>query len=90
MAKVKAPELKEVRSLVIVTPEQWSKLLRGAEGKDFVSRRDMAILRLSLDTPVRLSALSNLDVDDVDFDNGCVKGARQGWQISELSDRQQN
>jgi site-specific recombinase XerD len=78
MAKVKAPELKEVRPLVIVTPEQWAKLLRGAEGKDFVSRRDMAILRLFLDTPVRLSELAGMEISDVDFDQGCVKVLGKG------------
>src|SRR5579883_3473605 len=31
IAKVRAPELKEVRPLVIVTPEQWAKLLRSAK-----------------------------------------------------------
>lgn len=78
MLKVKAPELKEVRPLVIITAEQWTRLLRGAEGKDFVSRRDMAILRLFLDTPARLSELANLQLTDVDFDNSCIKVLGKG------------
>ena len=81
MLKVKAPELKEVRSLVIVTAEQWVKLLKGAEGKDFTSRRDMAILRLFLDTPVRLAELAGLKLDDIDFGNGCIKVLGKGGRF---------
>ena len=78
MLKVKAPELKEVRPLVPVTHEQWSKLLKGAEGKDFVSRRDRAILHLFLDTPGRIGEIANLQVSDIDFDNGCIKVLGKG------------
>jgi site-specific recombinase XerD len=44
------------------------RLLKSCAGKDFESRRDYAILRLFIDTGMRLSELTNLTLDDVDLD----------------------
>jgi integrase len=42
-------------------------MLRTCASKDFEDRRDNAILRLFIDTGMRLSELTNLGVDDLDF-----------------------
>ncbi|HVA25184.1 MAG TPA: tyrosine-type recombinase/integrase [Chloroflexota bacterium] len=80
MLKVAAPQIKEVRPLVIVTEQQWQRLLRSCEGKEFTQRRDMAIVRLFLATPMRLSELADLRVQDVDFQNGKVRVLGKGGQ----------
>lgn len=43
-------------------------LLATCEGKDFEQRRDMAVLRLFIDTGIRLGEMSGLKVTDLDLD----------------------
>ena len=43
-------------------------LLGGVQGQHLENRRDTAILRLLIDTGMRLSELTGLGVDDLDFD----------------------
>lgn len=52
----------------VLTPEQLRALLRVCEGRDYRHRRDMAIIRLFLDTGIRLAELAGLGVDDLDLD----------------------
>jgi len=42
-------------------------LLKACSGTDFSSRRDLAIIRLFLDTGVRRQELTKLRVDDIDL-----------------------
>ena len=49
--------------------------LKACEGRGFVGRRDMAVVRLFLDTGMRLAELTGLAVADVDLDDvGLVLG----------------
>jgi len=66
MAKIETPMVPEV-PVPVVSDDDIATLLRSCEGKDFENRRDMAILRLFLDTGMRLSELAGLAVGDVDF-----------------------
>lgn len=52
----------------VLTPDQLRALLKACEGKDFVSRRDAAVLWLFIDTGMRLGELTALAVDDLDMD----------------------
>lgn len=58
----------------VVGDDELRKLLKVCRGKDFVSRRDTAIIMVLLDTGIRLSECANLalsdddEVNDVDFD----------------------
>jgi site-specific recombinase XerD len=67
MAKMHPPKVPEV-PVPVLTDDQLRKLLQAAEGKGWEERRDTAVLRLFLDTGMRLSELTNLTVDDVDLD----------------------
>lgn len=67
----------------ILADDALTKLLKGAEGQDFESRRDMAILRILIDTGVRVSGLANIAVEDVDLPGKIIrvtlKGGDQHW-----------
>jgi site-specific recombinase XerD len=72
MAKMKPPRVPEV-PVPVLTDEQLTKLLATCEGKGkdtLEDRRDAAVLRLFLDSGMRLSELTNLRVEDVDLDAG--------------------
>jgi len=65
----------------VPTEDQLRRLLKACEGQAFEDRRDMAIVRLSVDTGCRRSEISNLLVDDLDWDMNMVmvngKGGRK-------------
>jgi site-specific recombinase XerD len=70
MMKMAPPKIPEV-PVPIIADADLKKLLAGVDsGKDFEHRRDAAIIRLFLDTGMRLSELSNLRVDELDLDLG--------------------
>jgi len=82
MAKMKPPRVPEV-AVPVLSDEQLKALLSTCEGKGkdtFDDRRDAAVLRLFLDSGMRLSELTNLKVEDVDLDGTVAyvigKGAR--------------
>lgn len=67
MANMKPPRVPEEPPPVL-SDDQLRRLLKACEGRDFETRRDMAIIRLFVDTGMRLSELSGLKVDDIDFE----------------------
>lgn len=67
MARTKAPYVPE-KPVPVVSDTEIRAMFDACAGKDFLSRRDMAILRLFFDTGARLSEIANLKVDDVDLD----------------------
>jgi site-specific recombinase XerD len=53
----------------VLRQEQLDRLLKSCDGRDFMARRDKAILSLFIDTGMRRSELAYLRVEDVDFDH---------------------
>lgn len=51
----------------VLRPDQVKMLLKACEGRGLLARRDLAILRLLLDTGMRRSELAGLTVEDVDL-----------------------
>ena len=66
----------------IVPDETIHKLVAACDGRGFGERRDSAILRLFIDTPCRISEITNLELADVDLDAYTIvvtaKGSRKG------------
>jgi site-specific recombinase XerD len=52
----------------VLSDDQLRRLLRACEGRDFLARRDAAVLRLLIDTGARRSELAGLQVQDVDLE----------------------
>jgi integrase/recombinase XerC len=65
MARMKPPMVPEV-PIDVLTADQQKAVVAGCKGKAFVDRRDNAILRLFLDSGLRLAEMAGLGVDDVD------------------------
>lgn len=53
----------------VLRADQLKALLRSCEGREFVQRRDLAILYLFMDSGVRRAELAALTVDDLDLDH---------------------
>jgi len=68
MAKMKPPRVPEV-PVPVLTDRQIKALFATCEGsKVLEDQRDLAVLRLFVDSGMRLSELTNLKLDDVDLD----------------------
>lgn len=67
MRNMRPPQVPE-HPVPIVSEAELSKLLRTCDGKEFEERRDLAILRLLLDTGMRRGELVGMSVSDVDFE----------------------
>jgi site-specific recombinase XerD len=66
MVNVRPPKVPEPRTEML-TREQMRALLADCSGRDFVSRRDTAIVLLLADTGMRRGELSALTLDDIDL-----------------------
>ena len=65
MERMRPPAVPE-QPVPIVTDVHLEALLATCKGNTFENRRDMAILRLFLDTGMRAGELAGLHVDDLD------------------------
>jgi site-specific recombinase XerD len=61
------PPIVPEQPVPVIASEQLAALLKACAGTDFASRRDLAIVRLFIDTGVRRRELADLAVDDVDL-----------------------
>jgi site-specific recombinase XerD len=66
MDKMAAPRVPD-KPVPVVSEDQFRKLLKGADGRDFVDRRDAAILLVLYDTGIRRGELAGLRLEDVDL-----------------------
>jgi site-specific recombinase XerD len=67
MAKMRPPTVPDV-PVPVVSNDDLRRLVRACEGKSFEGRRDTALIRLMIDTPMRRSEVTGLTLDDVDVD----------------------
>ncbi len=56
--------------VAVLEVDQLKALIEDCKGNDLVNRRDNAIIRMLIDTGGRLGEITDLRVDDVDFDAG--------------------
>jgi site-specific recombinase XerD len=67
MRNMKPPHVPEEPPAVL-TEEQLKKLLKECEGPNFEDKRDLAIIRLLIDTGMRRAEISSLSVEDVNLE----------------------
>ena len=77
MARMRPPAVPE-QPVPVLTDDDLRALLATCAGRSFEGRRDTALLRMLLDTGVRAAEVTNLAVDDVDFDQGVAHVLGQG------------
>ena len=67
MVRMKSPTVPE-ELVPVLSDDALRALLATATGSEFESRRDMAIMRLFIDTGMRLGEMAGLKLDDIDRD----------------------
>ena len=87
-SKVATPKLRQ-KEITRLDPNEVADMLDQAESGAKLTKkqkeshektklRDIALLTLLLGTGIRVSECVGLNVNDVDFDNGCIKVVRKG------------
>ncbi|MFC8619734.1 tyrosine-type recombinase/integrase [Micromonospora purpureochromogenes] len=67
MERMSPPAVPE-QPVPVLTDDELARLLTAAKGTDFEHRRDSAILRVLIETGVRLGEIAGLAVEDIDWD----------------------
>lgn len=62
----------------VLTDAELARLLKAASGADYDGRRNEAIVRVLLDTGVRISELAGMRVEDVDWDHEVIHVVGKG------------
>ena len=95
MARMQVPKIPE-QPPDVLGEETLRKLVRACEGQAFEDRRDMAIIRLMIDTGCRIGEVLGLrwspgeeEGHDVDLDRGLVQvqGKGRRWRVVSLGPR---
>ncbi|HRY08354.1 MAG: tyrosine-type recombinase/integrase [Actinobacteria bacterium] len=71
----------EVDPPPVLTDEQLKALLKACEGTRYYDRRDMAILRLLIDTGARASEIANLTLSDVNLKTSEISVVGKGSRL---------
>lgn len=71
MARLRAPKLEE-KVTPVLSEENLRNLLAVTSGRDWLDRRDHAIVRLFIDTGMRLGEMVSIQTVDVDLDQSVV------------------
>lgn len=88
MAKMSAPKLTET-VVPVLSDEQLRNLLAVTSGRDWLDRRDHAIIRTFVDTGMRMGELVGLRLVDVDLDHQTllVLGKGDRYRLTPIGDK---
>ena len=69
MAKMKPPKVEEML-VPVVSDQDFARLLKACDGRDFRARRDTALIRMFVDTGLRVSEMASLQLaPEADLDS---------------------
>src|SRR4051794_39218127 len=80
MERMRPPSVPE-QPVPVLTDDQLRTLLTSCDGRDFVARRDMAIIRLFLDTGCRRGEIANLTIVDVSMEERDISVLGKGSRV---------
>jgi site-specific recombinase XerD len=77
MANMSPPAVPE-QPVPVLTDEELSRLLQAAKGNTFSNRRDTAIIRVLIDTGIRLSELTTIEIEGIDWQQDTIEVMGKG------------
>lgn len=80
MAKSKRPKVKTKHQVTYLTPEEIQKVLDNVEkdARPMMRNRDLSIISLGLSTGLRVSAIVQINIEDIDFAANKIKVIEKG------------
>ena len=78
--KTKRPKNKDNPKVTFLTPEEISKLMQNVEetAQQKFKNRDLCILKLGFSTGLRVSAIVQIDINDIDFKHNQIRVTEKG------------
>lgn len=80
VANTERPKMKDNPKVTYLTPEEISKILHNVEknAQCQYKNRDLCLLKLGFSTGLRVSAIVQIDIDDVDLKNNQIRVTEKG------------
>lgn len=80
VASTQRPKMKDNPQVTYLTPEEIAKVLANVEktAQRKLKNRDLCLLKLGFSTGLRISAILNIDVDDIDLENYQIRVTEKG------------
>lgn len=87
MLKTKRPKINTEHTVTFLTKEEISDVMKSIEVNytGNMLTRDKAIIGLALTTGIRVSALVQINIEDIDFDNNTIKVVEKRTKTKNLS-----
>jgi len=83
MEKMRVPKMSQ-QPVAVISPEHIQAILKACEGADFHSKRDMAIIRLMIDTGIRRGEVTSMTLQDVNLKNQTITVRGKGNRVRTL------
>lgn len=80
VAETRRPKIKDNPNVTYLTPEEIAKIINNVDviANEKVRNRDLCILKLGLSTGLRVSAISQIDLDDIDWKSNQIRVTEKG------------
>ena len=74
------PKMRDNPNVTYLTPDEIAKVLNSVETKanNKIKNRDLCILKLGFSTGLRVSAIAQIDMDDIDFKKNQIRVTEKG------------
>lgn len=86
MLQTERPKIRTKHSVTYMTPEEINSVFARIEkeGRPMTKNRDACIVALGLGTGLRVSAIVNINVEDIDFKTSTIKVIEKGRKTREI------
>lgn len=80
VAETKRPKMKDNPNVTYLTKEEMGKIIDNINktANEKIRNRDLCIVKLGLSTGLRISAIVQIDLDDIDLTNGQIRITEKG------------
>lgn len=80
VASTKRPKMKDNPKVTYLTPNEITKIMHNVDknAQEKFKNRDLCILKLGFSTGLRISAIVQIDLDDVDLDHNQIRVTEKG------------
>ena len=87
MAQTERPKIRTQHSVTYMTPKEIQSVFNRIEmeGRPMTKNRDRCIIALGLGTGLRVSAIVNINVEDIDFKTNNIRVIEKGRKVREIS-----
>lgn len=87
MLQTERPRVRTQHNVVYMTPEEIKSVFNriATEGRPMTKNRDMCIMALGIGTGLRVSAIVNINVEDIDFKTNNIRVVEKGRKVREVS-----